>query len=80
MTVEEGSLSAAASALGLAQPTLGRQVAGLEQELRIVLFERAGRSLQLTPGGLELLDHVRVMGEAAGSVSMNALGQSQALR
>jgi DNA-binding transcriptional LysR family regulator len=79
VTAEEGSLSAAARALGVAQPTLGRQVDGLEQELGIVLFERVGRGLQLTPGGLELLDHVRVMGDAAGRVSMNALGQSQTL-
>ena len=79
VTAEEGSLSAAARALGMAQPTLGRQVDGLEQELGIVLFERVGRGLTLTPSGLELLDHVRDMGEAAGRFSMTALGQSQAL-
>lgn len=79
VTAEEGSLSAAARALGMAQPTLGRQVDGLEQELGIVLFERVGRGLSLTPSGLELLAHVRDMGEAAGRVSMTALGQSQAL-
>ena len=79
VTAEEGSLSAAAHALGMAQPTLGRQVDGLEQELGIVLFERVGRGLTLTPSGLELLEHVRDMGEAAGRVSLTALGQSQAL-
>lgn len=79
VTAEEGSLSAAARAMGMAQPTLGRQVDGLEQELGIVLFERVGRGLTLTPSGLELLDHVRDMGEAAGRVSLTALGQSQAL-
>ena len=79
VTAEEGSLSAAARALGMAQPTLGRQVGGLEQELGIVLFERVGRGLTLTPSGLELLDHVRDMGEAAGRVSMTAIGQSQAI-
>lgn len=79
VTAEEGSLSAAARALGMAQPTLGRQVDGLEQELGVVLFERVGRGLTLTPSGLELLDHVRDMGEAAGRVSLAALGQSQAL-
>ncbi|MEH6524076.1 LysR family transcriptional regulator [Sulfitobacter sp.] len=79
VTAEEGSLSAAARALGMAQPTLGRQVDGLEQELGVVLFERVGRGLTLTPSGLELLDHVRAMGEAAGRVSLTALGQSQAL-
>ena len=79
VTAEEGSLSAAARALGMAQPTLGRQVDGLEQELGVVLFERVGRGLTLTPSGLELLEHVRAMGEAAGRVSLAALGQSQAL-
>lgn len=79
ITAEEGSLSAAARALGMAQPTLGRQVDGLEQELGVVLFERVGRGLTLTPSGLELLDHVRDMGEAAGRVSLVALGQSLAL-
>lgn len=79
VTAEEGSLSAAARALGMAQPTLGRQVDGLEKELGIVLFERVGRGLKLTPSGLELLNHVRDMGEAAGRASMTALGQSQAL-
>jgi DNA-binding transcriptional LysR family regulator len=80
VTAEEGSLSAAARALGMAQPTLGRQVDGLEQELGIVLFERVGRGLTLTPSGLELLDHVRDMGEAAGRISLAALGQSQAMK
>lgn len=79
VTAEEGSLSAAARALGMAQPTLGRQVDGLEQELGVVLFERVGRGLTLTPSGLELLEHVRDMGDAAGRVSLTALGQSQAL-
>ncbi|MGB0855303.1 MAG: LysR family transcriptional regulator [Pikeienuella sp.] len=79
VTAEEGSLSAAARALGMAQPTLGRQVDGLEQELGIVLFERVGRGLTLTPSGMELLGHVRAMGDAAGRVSLAALGQSQAL-
>jgi DNA-binding transcriptional LysR family regulator len=77
VTAEEGSLSAAARALGMAQPTLGRQVDALEQELGVVLFERAGRGLVLTPSGLELLDHVRAMGEAAGRMSLTASGRAQ---
>lgn len=79
VTAEEGSLSAAARALGLAQPTLGRQVDALEQELGVVLFQRVGRGLKLTASGLELLDHVRAMGEAAGRVSLTAAGQSQSI-
>ncbi|GKY88878.1 LysR family transcriptional regulator [Sinisalibacter aestuarii] len=79
VTAEEGSLSAAARALGLAQPTLGRQVDALEQELGVVLFERVGRGLRLTPAGHELIDHARVMGEAASRMSMTAFGQNEAM-
>lgn len=79
VTAEEGSLSAAARALGMAQPTLGRQVAALEEELGLVLFERSGRGLVLSPSGLELLDHVRAMGDAATRLSLSALGQTTAL-
>ncbi len=78
-TAEEGSLSAGARALGLTQPTLGRQVAALEKELGVTLFERAGRSLLLTGSGIELLEHFRAMGEAAGRISLAASGQSQAV-
>lgn len=79
VTAEEGSLSAAARALGMAQPTLGRQVDALERELGIALFQRAGRGMALTPGGLELLEHARGMGEAAGRMSLSAFGQSQSI-
>jgi DNA-binding transcriptional LysR family regulator len=79
VTVEEGSLSAASRALGLTQPTLGRQVSALEDELGVVLFERVGRGLNLTPSGLELVEHVRGMGEAAGRVSLSASGKSQTI-
>ena len=76
---EEGSLSAAARALHQTQPTLSRQVTGLEQSLGVTLFERGHRRLQLTAAGLELLEHVRVMAEAANRVSLAASGQSQAI-
>ena len=39
LTAETGSLSAAARALGTTQPTVGRQIAALERELGVVLFE-----------------------------------------
>ena len=78
-TAEEGSLSAAARALGLTQPTLSRQVNGLESELGVTLFERGHRAMELTPSGLELLEHVRAMGDAATRVSLTASGQSQAV-
>jgi DNA-binding transcriptional LysR family regulator len=79
VTAEEGSLSAAARSLGMAQPTLGRQVRALEEELDVVLFERHGHGLVLTPSGLELVEHVRGMGDAAGRVALAATGQSQSV-
>ncbi len=79
VTAEEGSLSAAARALGMTQPTLGRQVDALEQELGVALFDRVGRGLALTPTGLDLLEHVRAMGDAAGRVSLAATGQAQSI-
>ncbi|MGH1411939.1 MAG: LysR family transcriptional regulator [Pelagimonas sp.] len=77
VTAEEGSLSAAARALGMAQPTLGRQVAGLEEELGVTLFERVGRGLELTEAGKNLLVHARAMGQAAQEISLTATGQSE---
>lgn len=79
VTAEEGSLSAAARALGMAQPTLGRQVDALEEELGVILFERVGRGFTLTPSGLDLLDHVRAMGNAANLVSLSAAGNARSI-
>lgn len=79
VTAEEGSLAAAARALDMTQPTLGRQVAALEQELGVKLFNRRGRGLELTPNGMQLVEHVRAMGDAANRFSLSASGQSQDL-
>lgn len=76
VTAEEGSFSAAGRALAIAQPTIGRQVSGLEEELGVALFERVGSALVLTAAGMDLLEHVRTMGEAATKVSLTAAGQS----
>ncbi|MEZ4298649.1 MAG: LysR family transcriptional regulator [Polyangiaceae bacterium] len=79
VAAEEGSFSAAGRALGIAQPTIGRQVAALEEELGVVLFERVGNSLELTAAGLDLMEHARAMGEAATRVSLAATGQAQSV-
>jgi DNA-binding transcriptional LysR family regulator len=76
VSAEEGSFSAAGRALGIAQSTIGRQVAALEEELGVVLFERIGNALELTSAGLGLMEHVRAMSDAATRVSLAATGQS----
>ncbi len=78
-TAETGSLSAAARKLGLTQPTLSRQVAAIESQLAVTLFERVGKTMVLTGTGLALLEHARVMGAAAEDLQMAATGQSQAV-
>ncbi len=79
-TAETGSLSAAARKLGLTQPTLSRQVAAIEQFMGVTLFERVGKSMALTPTGLDLLEHARAMGAAAEALGLAATGSSQAVR
>lgn len=77
VTAEEGTLSAAAKALGTTQPTLSRQVSALETETKTTLFERVGQRLVLTDSGVELLEYARAMGNAALQFSLTASGQSQ---
>jgi len=78
-TVEHGSLSGAARALGQTQPTLSRQISNLEEALQLTLFERGTRVMQLTDSGSELLSHVQSMADAAAQISRVATGQSQAI-
>lgn len=78
-TVETGSLSAAARRLGLTQPTLGRQVAALEDSLGVAIFERVGRNLVLTEAGQQLVADLKDMGAAAQRVALSAAAQSQSV-
>ncbi|WP_419799043.1 MAG: LysR family transcriptional regulator [Terasakiella sp.] len=79
VAAQEGSFTAASKALGVTQPTVGRQVTALEEHLGITLFERMGRTLELTQTGVDLLQHVQAMGEAAAQISLTASGQSQSI-
>lgn len=76
---DEGSLSAAARLLCQTQPTVSRQIAAFEKSLGVTLFERTGRSVELTQSGIELLDHVRAMAIGANMLSLAASGQSQSI-
>ncbi len=52
--VREGTISAAAEALHIAQPSLSRQMKELESELGVSLFERGNRKITLTEEGMVL--------------------------
>jgi LysR family transcriptional regulator, nitrogen assimilation regulatory protein len=51
---EEGSMTRAASVLGIAQPALSRQVRLLEEDLGVTLFHRTRRGVELTDEGERL--------------------------
>ncbi|MDG4648620.1 LysR family transcriptional regulator [Roseibacterium sp. SDUM158017] len=74
-TVAEGSLSAAALRIGLTQPTLSRQVAALEADLGVALFDRVGRQLVLTGVGRKLFEMTETMADTAAALALTAKGQ-----
>lgn len=77
--VEHGSLSAAARALDLSQPTLGRHVEALELALGITLFERTVSGLRATDTALTLYEPVLTAQKALAEATLRAEGASAAL-
>ena len=58
-----GNFSEAARRLYTAQPNVSKQIAQMEQELDFPLFVRSKRSVQLTPAGQLLYDHMKDLPE-----------------
>ncbi len=54
--VEQGGVTAAARQLHRVQSSISARLAGLERDLGCALFERSGKSLQLTPEGRHLYE------------------------
>ncbi len=77
-----GSFSRAAITLNLAQPSLSRQMALLEQELGQRLLLRTGRGVELTSAGEVFVVHAREMLDTARRArdAMHDLGQEPAGR
>ncbi len=67
-----GSLSAAAKARGLTQPTLGRHIDQLERQLGAPLFLRSPRGLQATDMALALRPHLEDMAAASQAAVRDA--------
>ena len=71
---EYGSFRQAAFRLGITQPTLSNQIAIMEKALKIQLFERTRKGINVTPQGRELLLSARrVLEEAQGFISQSAI-------
>jgi len=68
---EAGSLSGAARALRLGQPTLSRRIAELEEAVGEPLFERQNHGATLTAAGLKLLPAAQGMAEWASEAALN---------
>lgn len=77
---ETGSLSAAARHLSQSQPTLGRQIKQLEDQIGLRLFERQARGLELTETGESLLEPACAMRAAFGQLRLRAAGQDHKLQ
>ncbi len=69
---EHGSLTRAARALGLGQPTVTRRLADLEYRLGAPLFRRSSEGATLTDTGARLLEPARQMATWAGEVGRMA--------
>ena len=64
----EGNISRAAESLYIAQPSLSRQIQGLEKELGCQLFIRKSHRVELTPEGLELRSRATEVLEMVGRI------------
>ncbi|NUP09297.1 MAG: LysR family transcriptional regulator [Polyangiaceae bacterium] len=72
--LREGSLSGAARALGLSQPTLGRHIAELEDELGLALFTRSPDGLEPTIAAVALRPQAEALSSAADALFRAASG------
>lgn len=76
----EESLSGAALALGLTQPTVGRHIDALEQALDTQLFVRSRNGLAPTEAALELRPYAEALSSATAALLRAASGRSDDVR
>ena len=74
--MNEGSLSAAARALCVAQPTVRRRIADLEAMLGVVLFTRTPAGLDPTETAHALAGHAEAMAHAAAAFARTASAEA----
>ena len=78
--LREGSLSGAARALGVAQPTVGRHISALEAALGLVLFTRSQTGLLATEAALALRVHAEAMESTAAALERTAASYGDGVR
>ncbi|HEY3560572.1 MAG TPA: LysR family transcriptional regulator [Kribbella sp.] len=70
----------AAEQLGIGQPGVSQQVARLERELGVLLFDRSARAIRLTEAGQRFLPAARAVLTAVETARAAATGSNRALR
>jgi DNA-binding transcriptional LysR family regulator len=75
----EGTLGAAARKLGQSQPTMGRRLRALEQDVGQTLFQRTAEGFVLTHEGAAVLSHAERIEEEALAFQRRLNGQDQLL-
>jgi DNA-binding transcriptional LysR family regulator len=78
--MEHGSLSAAARALGLTQPTIGRHIDGLESALGLKLFTRSFDGFVPTDAALELAPYAAGLSATAAALRRAADSHGEGVR
>ena len=78
--VQAGSLSAAASRLGIPLPTLSRRIRELERQLSVQLLERSARGTRLTDAGARLYEQARGGIEALLDAEQTAMSDQARLK
>ncbi|MCB1488481.1 MAG: LysR family transcriptional regulator [Bauldia sp.] len=78
--MREGSLSAAARALTLTQPTVGRHIDQLEADLGTALFTRSQVGLEPTAAAVELAPYADSMAGTAAALLRIASGEAEEVR
>lgn len=78
--LKEGSLSGAARAMGIAQPTVGRHIAALEKSLGMMLFTRSQLGLLPTEAARALEPFAQDMSSSAAALKRAAEGQGAGIK
>jgi DNA-binding transcriptional LysR family regulator len=78
--LQEGSLSGAARALGLTQPTVARHIGALEQGTGLELFVRSQQGLSPTEGALELKPYAESLAATTAAMMRAASGQGKTVK
>jgi DNA-binding transcriptional LysR family regulator len=78
--LKEGSLSGAARALGITQPTVGRHVSALEKSFGLALFTRSRAGLLPTEAALALRAYAQEMQSTAAALQRAAASQGEGVK